>query len=169
MALEYSVALSAPELGNKLPHDIRLCDNLKGKLNLFLKITFSRCKFNSFMFVEHLDHDWISAILVAVIIIIIIIIYLLYHSLCWCLFVHQPGAYHAPGASDTQFIHSDHALKHLPEDSCRSQHADLLGLCHSSSLRYSLDVFFHTLLYCTKHTNNHRDHFSFHLPHALYF
>ena len=42
--------------------------------------------------------------------IIIIIIYLLYHSLCWCLFVHQPGVYHAPGASDTQVIHSDHTL-----------------------------------------------------------
>ena len=36
--------------------------------------------------------------------------YLLYHSLCWCLFVHQPGAYHVPGASDTQVIHSDHTL-----------------------------------------------------------
>ena len=41
---------------------------------------------------------------------IIIIIYLLYHSLCWCLFVHQPGAYHVPGASDTQIIHSDHTF-----------------------------------------------------------
>ena len=38
------------------------------------------------------------------------IIYLLYHSLCWCLFVHQPGPLHAPGASDTQVIHSDHTL-----------------------------------------------------------
>ena len=45
-----------------------------------------------------------------IIIIIIIIIYVLYHSLCWCLFVHQPGAYHAPRASDTQVIHSDHTL-----------------------------------------------------------
>ena len=44
------------------------------------------------------------------IIITIIIIYLLYHSLCWCLFVHQPGACHVPGASDTQDIHSDHTL-----------------------------------------------------------
>ena len=40
-------------------------------------------------------------------IITIFIIYLLYHSLCWCLLVHQPGAYHAPGASDTQVNHSD--------------------------------------------------------------
>ena len=32
-------------------------------------------------------------------------------------------------------------IKHLPEDSRRSQHADLLGLCHISSLWYSLDVF----------------------------
>ena len=50
------------------------------------------------------------------------------------LFVHQSGANNAPGASVTQVIHSVHTLKHLPEDSCRSQHADLLGLCHSSSL-----------------------------------
>ena len=43
-----------------------------------------------------------------IIIIVIIIIYLLYHSLCWCLFIHQPDAYHARGASNTQIIHSDH-------------------------------------------------------------
>ena len=42
--------------------------------------------------------------------IIVIISYLLYHSLCWCLFVRQPGAYHAPRASDTQVIHSDYTL-----------------------------------------------------------
>ena len=52
----------------------------------------------------------IIIIIIVIIIIIIIIIYLLYHSLCWCLFVHQPGAYHVPGASDTQVIHSDHTL-----------------------------------------------------------
>ena len=45
----------------------------------------------------------------------IIIIYLLYHSLCWCLLVHQPGAYHAPGASDTQVIHSDEWMNDLNE------------------------------------------------------
>ena len=53
----------------------------------------------------------ITAIIIIIIIInIITIIYLLYHSLCWCLFVHQPGAYHSPGASDTQVINSDHTL-----------------------------------------------------------
>ena len=35
-------------------------------------------------------------------------------------------------------------IKHLPEDSCRSSHVDLLVLCHSSSLWHSLDVFYHT-------------------------
>ena len=44
---------------------------------------------------------------------------------------------------------------HLPEDSHRYQNADLLDLCHSSSLLYFLDVVYHALLYCTKHTNNH--------------
>ena len=44
---------------------------------------------------------------------------------------------------------------HLPEDSRRYQNADLLDLCHSSSLLYFLDVVYHALLYCTKHTNNH--------------
>ena len=60
-------------------------------------------------------------------------------------------------------------IKYFPEDSCRSQYADLLGLCHISSLWYPLDVFYHTLLYSAKCTNNHRDHFSFHLPHSLVF
>ena len=68
-----------------------------------------------------------------------------------------------PNSSQANDCHSDHSfwssyIKHLPEDSCRSQHADLLGLCHSSSLWYSLDVYYHTLLYCTKRTNDNRDH-----------
>ena len=55
----------------------------------------------------------IIIIIISIIITIIILItiyYLLYHSLCWCLFIDQPGAYHASGASDTQVIHSDHTL-----------------------------------------------------------
>ena len=35
---------------------------------------------------------------------------LYYHSLCWCLFVHQLGANHAPRASVTQVNHSVHTL-----------------------------------------------------------
>ena len=54
-------------------------------------------------------------------------------------FVHQPCTNHAPGASVTDSSQSFCPYtKHLPEDSGRSQHADLLGPCHSSSL----------LLYC---------------------
>ena len=49
-------------------------------------------------------------IIIIIVIIIIIIIYLFYQSLSCCFFVHQPGAYHGPGASDTQVIHSDHTL-----------------------------------------------------------
>ena len=44
---------------------------------------------------------------------------------------------------------------HLPEDSRRYQKADLLDLCHCSSLLYFLDVVYHALLYCTKCNNNH--------------
>ena len=36
--------------------------------------------------------------------------------------------------------------KHLSEDSRRPQYADLLNLCHSSSLIYFLDVFYHPFL-----------------------
>ena len=51
------------------------------------------------------------------------------------LFVHQPGANHVPGASVTQVNHSVQILStFLSEDSRRPQHADLLNLCHSSSL-----------------------------------
>ena len=56
---------------------------------------------------------------------------LLCHSLCWCSF--SAGL----KACTCSVIHSSHHsgsyTKHLPEDSCRSQHADLLDLCHSSS------------------------------------
>ena len=44
---------------------------------------------------------------------------------------------------------------HFPEHSRRYQNADLLDLCHSSSLLHFLDVVYHAVLYCTKCTNNH--------------
>ena len=37
------------------------------------------------------------------------------------------------------------------------------------ALSDTLDVFYHFLLYCTRGTNDHRDHFSFHLPHRSVF
>ena len=58
------------------------------------------------------------------------------------LFVRQRGANHAPEASVTQVNQSVHT-KHLPEDSYRSQHVDLMGLFHSSSPWFLLDVFNH--------------------------
>ena len=58
------------------------------------------------------------------------------------LFVRQRGANHAPEASVTQVNQSVHT-KHLSEDAYRSQHADLLGLFHSSSPWFLLDVFNH--------------------------
>ena len=70
---------------------------------------------------------------------------LLCHSLCWCSF--SAGL----KACTCSVIHSSHHsgsyTKHLPEDSCRSQHADLLDLCHSSSFWYFLDVFYHYYYY----------------------
>ena len=44
------------------------------------------------------------------------------------LFVHQPVENRAPGASVTQVNSFCLYTKHLPGDSCRSQHAGLLGL-----------------------------------------
>ena len=59
---------------------------------------------------------------------------LYYHSLCWCSFCASAGRKPCTwGIShSSQSFCSD--TKHLLEDSCRSQHADLLNLCHSSSL-----------------------------------
>ena len=75
------------------------------------------------------------------------------------LFVHQPGANHAPRASVTQVTHSVHTLNtFLSIRADRSVSADLLGLCHSSSLWYFLDVFYQTLsllaLYQAHQKNN---------------
>ena len=72
----------------------------------------------------------ITIIIVIIIIIIIIIIYSV-KVFAGFLFLHHPGANHAPGASITQVNHSAHTLSTFLR---RSQHADLLGLCHSSSL-----------------------------------
>ena len=54
--------------------------------------------------------------------------YFFYHSLCWCSFCAPAGTNHAPSQS---FCSN---TKHLSEDLCRSQHADLLNLCHNSCL-----------------------------------
>ena len=66
---------------------------------------------------------------------IIIIIISIITVFAGVLFVHQPGANHAPRAS---VAHSSQSFcsytENLSEDSCRFQHADLLNLCHSSSL-----------------------------------
>ena len=66
-------------------------------------------------------------------IIIIIIIIIIYSVTVFAgfLFLHHPGGNNAPGASVTQVNHSVHTLSTFLR---RSQHADLLGLCHSSSL-----------------------------------
>ena len=51
------------------------------------------------------------------------------------LFVHQPGANRAPGASVTQVNHSVHTLStFLRIRADPSMQIDLLNLCHSSSL-----------------------------------
>ena len=59
---------------------------------------------------------------------------LYYHSLCWCSFRASAGRKPCTwGIShSSESFCSD--TKHLSEDSRRSQHADLLNLCHSSSL-----------------------------------
>ena len=78
------------------------------------------------------------SLLLKIIIIIIIIIIIVSSITVFSgvfFFVHQPGANHAPGASFTQVNHSVHTLiKHLSEDSRRSQYADFFNLCHNRSL-----------------------------------
>ena len=57
------------------------------------------------------------------------------------LFVDQPCTNHAPGASVTDWSQSFCPYtKHLPKDSGRSQHADLLRPCHRSSLCYFIII-----------------------------
>ena len=66
--------------------------------------------------------------------IIIIIISIIIYSVtvfAGFLFLHHPGGNNVPGASVTQVNHSVHTLSTFLR---RSQHAELLGLCHSSSL-----------------------------------
>ena len=72
--------------------------------------------------------------------------YFFYNSLCWCSFCAPAGTNHAPSQS---FCSN---TKHLSEDLWRSQHADLLNLCHNSCLWYFLHVFHHPLPYCTTRT-----------------
>ena len=65
---------------------------------------------------------------------------LVYHSLCWCSFCasaeRKPCTWSISHSSQSFCLHT----KHLSEDSRRSQHANLLNLCHSSCLWYFLDV-----------------------------
>ena len=72
--------------------------------------------------------------IIIIIINIIIIIIIIYSVKVFAgfLFLHHPGANNAPGASVTQVNHFVHTLSTFLR---RSQHADLLGLCHSSLSR----------------------------------
>ena len=86
----------------------------------------------------------INNIIITIIIIIITIIILYFcHSLCYCSFCTLAGRKPCTWSisHSSQSVCSD--TKHLPEDSYRSQRADLLGLFHSSSPWYFLDVFNH--------------------------
>ena len=75
-----------------------------------------------------INHNVIITLIIIIITIIInIISFVTVFTIV--LFVRQRGANHAPEASVTQVNHT----KHLPEDSYRSQHVDLMGLFHSSS------------------------------------
>ena len=73
----------------------------------------------------------VMMMIIIIIINIIIIIIIIYSVKVFAgfLFLHHPGANNAPGASVTQVNHFVHTLSTFLR---RSQHADLLGLCHSS-------------------------------------
>ena len=89
-----------------------------------------------------INNNVIITLIIIIIITIIINIISFVTVFTIVLFVRQRGANHAPEASVTQVNQSVHT-KHLPEDSYRSQHVDLMGLFHSSSPWYFLDVFKH--------------------------
>ena len=117
-------------------------------------------QFNLYYFLENLKERNVNKA---------IIIYLLYHSLCWCLCVHQPGAHHAPGASDTQVTHSDHTLSTF----LRIRADPSMLICWVSVTLALSDTFlmFSTIPFfiVPSASTIQRDHFSFHLPHSLYF
>ena len=75
---------------------------------------------------------------------------LFYHGLYCCSFCasagRKPSTWSISHSSQSFFSYT----KHLSVDWRRSQHADLLNLCHSSCLWYFFDVFYHPLLYCTE-------------------
>ena len=99
---------------------------------LWTKFTFKVCEklvISPKMFI--INHNVIITLIIIIITIIInIISFVTVFTIV--LFVRQRGANHAPEASVTQVNQSVHT-KHLPEDSYRSQHVDLMGLFHSSS------------------------------------
>ena len=135
-----------------------ICDTI---VKIVICVTISY-QFNLYYFLENLNERNVNKA-------IIIIIYLLYHSLCRCLFVHQPSAYHAPGASDTQVIHSDQTLSTFLRI-----RADTSMLIFWVSVTLALSDTL--LMFSTIHffivpsaSTIQRDHFSFHLPHSLYF
>ena len=83
------------------------------------------------------------------------------------LFVHQPSANHAPGASVTQVNHSVHTLTtflRIRADPSMQIFWITVTVALSDTF---LMFFYHALLHCTKRTNNHRDHNGFHMPHSL--
>ena len=89
-----------------------------------------------------------SGLLAAIVLLLLLLLLLLFISsftvFAGVLFVHQPCTNHAPGASVSDSSRSFCPYtKHLPEDSGRSQHADLLGPCHSSSIEALDDSNYH--------------------------
>ena len=75
------------------------------------------------------------------------------------------GTNHAPGVSVTQVNHSIHTLSTF----LRIRADPSMQIFWISVTVALSDTIYHPLLYCTKRTNNHRDHFGFHLSHFLYF
>lgn len=79
--------------------------------------------------------------------------------LCWCSFCasaeRKPCTWSISHSSQSFCSHT----RNFSQDWRISQHADLLNLCHSGCFWYFLDVFHHPFLYCTKRTNNYRDHY----------
>ena len=95
----------------------------------------------SFLFLSTMSGLLATMVLLLLLLLLLLLFISSFTVFAGVLFVDQPCTNHAPGASVTDGSQSFCPYtKHLPENSSRSQHADLLGPCHRSSLCYFIII-----------------------------
>ena len=101
----------------------------------------TRSQVLSFLFFSTMSGLLAAMVLVLLLLLLLLLFISSFTVFVGVVFVHQPCTNHAPGASVTDSSQSFCPYtKHLPEDSGRSQHADLLRPCHRSSLCYFIII-----------------------------